>query len=84
MKKLGLLIAVSFFMTACDMTPGGNKGILPVTHDGNSEQVDQTAKPAEEASAASNDTIEENTVNQTEKVTPQTEETKTTDQTTSE
>lgn len=52
MKKLGLLIAALFLLTACNLKPGGNKGILPVTHDGNMEEVDQNAKAAEEPAAA--------------------------------
>jgi len=51
MKKLGLLIAALFLLTACNIKPGGNKGILPVTHDGNMEEVDQTAKAVEEPAA---------------------------------
>lgn len=52
MKKLGLLIAALFLLTACNLKPGGNKGILPVTHDGNMEEVDQNAKATEEPAAA--------------------------------
>lgn len=59
MKKLGLLIAALFLLTACNLKPGGNKGILPVTHDGNMEEVDQTAKAAEEPAAATEEAVEE-------------------------
>lgn len=52
MKKLGLLIAVGFLLTSCDIKPGGNKGVLPETHDGNIEQAEQTAKPAEQPAVA--------------------------------
>ena len=34
MKKLGLLIVGAFLWVGCDSTPGGNKVILPVVHDG--------------------------------------------------
>lgn len=59
MKKLGLLIAALFLLTACNIKPGGNKGILPVTHDGNMEEVDQTAKAVEEPAAAVEEAAEE-------------------------
>jgi len=58
MKKLGLLIAVLFLLTACNLKPGGNKGILPVTHDGNMEEVDQNAKATEEPAAAAEEPAE--------------------------
>lgn len=49
MKKLGLLIVGAFLLAACDATPGGNKSILPVVHDGNMEQVEAAeAAPVEE------------------------------------
>lgn len=44
MKKLGLLIVGAFLFTACDSTPGGNKGILPLEHDGIAEEVDHHAE----------------------------------------
>lgn len=40
MKKLGLLVAGAFLLTACDATPKGNKSILPVEHDEAVEHVD--------------------------------------------
>lgn len=58
MKKLGLLIAALFLLTACNLKPGGNKGILPVTHDGNMEEVDQNAKATEEPAAAAEEPAE--------------------------
>lgn len=48
MKKLGLLIVGAFLLAACDATPGGNKAIIPVVHDGNMENVEAAeAAPAE-------------------------------------
>lgn len=40
MKKLGLLIAGTFLVVACDATPKGNRSILPVEHDEAVEHVD--------------------------------------------
>lgn len=43
MKQLGLLIVGAFLFVACDATPGGNKGVLPIVHDGHKEEiVDET------------------------------------------
>lgn len=50
MKKLGLLIAVAFTLTACDTKPGGNKGVLPLNQQG-IEEVDPTANVASETPA---------------------------------
>lgn len=58
MKKSGLLIAALFLLTACNLKPGGNKGILPVTHDENMEEVDQNAKATEEPAAAAEEPAE--------------------------
>lgn len=55
MKKLGLLIVGAFLLVACDATPGGNKAILPVVHDGNKEVVeDQNEAAKEEVTPAEN------------------------------
>lgn len=40
MKKLGLLIAGAFILASCDSTPGGNRDVLPVVHDGVAEEMD--------------------------------------------
>lgn len=40
MKKFGLLIAGAFILASCDATPGGNKDILPVVHEGVAEEMD--------------------------------------------
>lgn len=61
MKKLGLLIAALFLLTACNLKPGGNKGVLPVTHDGNMEEVNQNAKATEEPAAAAEEPTEVST-----------------------
>ncbi|MFA5620693.1 MAG: hypothetical protein WDA08_10355 [Weeksellaceae bacterium] len=51
MKKLGLLIAGVFFLTACDGNSTGNKGILPLEHDGIMEQADDTAEVQQQVEA---------------------------------
>ena len=40
MKKLGLLIGGAFLLAACDASPGGNHGILPVVHDEPVEHIE--------------------------------------------
>jgi hypothetical protein len=40
MKKIGLLIAGAFLLTACDASPGRNHDILPVVHDQPVEPVE--------------------------------------------
>lgn len=40
MKKFGLFVIGALLFTACDSTPGGNKDILPVVHDGIEEPMD--------------------------------------------
>ena len=40
MKKLGLLIAGAFILASCDSSPGGNRDVLPVVHDGVKEEMD--------------------------------------------
>lgn len=44
MKQLGLLIVGAFLFVACDATPGGNKGVLPIVHDGLKEEIVQEAE----------------------------------------
>lgn len=44
MKKLGLLIVGAFLLISCDATPGGNKDVLPVVHDGIKAEVDHHAE----------------------------------------
>lgn len=55
MKKIGFLFAITFVLAACDSKPGGNKGILPVTHDGNIEEIDLSAQQPEETAATAED-----------------------------
>lgn len=38
MKKLGFLIVGAFLFIACDSTPGGNKDVMPVKHEGVAEE----------------------------------------------
>lgn len=57
MKQLGLLIVGAFLLVACDITPGGNKGILPITHDTDKEELVE-ATPVEETE----EVVEEETV----------------------
>ncbi len=49
MKKLGLLIVGAFLWVGCDSTPGGNKNVLPVVHDGIKAEVDHHAEHGHEA-----------------------------------
>ena len=40
MKNLGIIIVAAFLMASCDSTPGRNKDVLPVVHDGVAEEMD--------------------------------------------
>lgn len=62
MKQLGLLIVGAFLFVACDATPGGNKGVLPIVHDGHKEEiVDETQ--VETAENNLEEAVEETTEN---------------------
>lgn len=60
MKQLGLLIVGAFLFVACDATPGGNKGILPIVHDGHKEEIveDTQVETAENVLEEVEETIE--------------------------
>jgi len=47
MKKIGILIGGAFLLAACDASPGGNHGILPVVHDEPVEHVEHHAEAHE-------------------------------------
>ncbi len=74
MKQLGLLIVGAFLFVACDATPGGNKGVLPIVHDGHKEEiVDETQ--VETAENNLEEAVEETTENVEEVIEETTEET---------